>query len=192
MKRLQKFLRDRGIKELTSRKQKLAFGRYEKIGKHVRYEVNIDGQKRVIIAHKRKDMVILRDFYTLDVLATTKRYKLTKIRFEKKLVIRQNVKYLEYPIKLRYLRRIPLTRKELVYYSRPQRGAGQVYLNITFSSRYRSMIAEGGSRRPRSMKVFSERNRAYDEAFQGALSQIDFSYEDYTVNWLYYAYYESL
>lgn len=192
MKRLKRFLKDRGIKELTSRNQKLAFKRYEKIGKSIRYEVNIDGQKRVIIAHKRKDKVVLRDFYTLDVLASTKRYKLTKIPFNKKLVIRENVKYLEYPIKLRYLRRIPLTKKELVYYSRSQRGAGQIYLNITFTSRHRSMTVEGGSRRPRSMKVFSERNRAYDEAFQGALSQIDFSYEDYTINWLYYAYYESL
>lgn len=170
-----------------------------------------DGISQRLVIHKRGKRLIIRDAFSLRVLATTKRFNFKNIlnAFSQKKetsyvlsiphkgkkrdgFIKKNI------LKLKELTRIPLTNVVQVDRLTPLRKKiGKLFINVTFISKSKlglpaeRITVEGGSRKLRLLNVEGQREIAFNQAFQGALSNpaITFSYDTFIINWIHFSYY---
>lgn len=192
-----RFLKERGL--FT------AFQRAKRIKKATRAEITQDDRKQVILLERRtfagddkliRKKTIIRDFFSLRVLGTSKKninQTLSDLKVKDKKAYNFSGKRFTsnfYKKRLIENRRIPLNNVILVERTRNLgRKFGQIYLNITFYKNETRKNVEAGSHSPSDLSDKNNRNIAFDEAFKGCLSQIDFSYDRYEVNWIHYAYF---
>ena len=186
-KQLMQFLRER---KLTS-----AFKRYKKIRYGRKLKIIIDGVNKNILVYKKNNKTIIADRYTLKTLATTKRFNLRNINkgFKEKIVIRNGKKFRTTPVKLKVIDTIKF--KNTVHNDRTfalKKKVGKLFMSVTFIGKHKERkTVEGGSRKLRLLKVKSQYNIAFNEAFKGAWSQVNFSPQDWIINWVHYSYVET-
>lgn len=160
-------------------------------------EATQNGVKLRLLAFREKGKTKVLDFQTLKQVAVTTRYtpknirqgietsKTGKKRIGKEDVIvkrpdvRVSLIEREFtPNFFQTVRQFPLKKK-----------LGKVFLSVTFFKGNNRMTVEGGSRRLRNLSSAREFRMSYDEAFKGAMSQINFSYERFVINWVHYSYF---
>ncbi len=97
----------------------------------------------------------------------------------------------ENTIKLKELTRTPLTNVVQIDRSAPlTKKVGKIFINVTFIGKQKERFTvEGGSRELRLLGTNSQRKIAFDQAFAGALSLIQFSYETFIINWVHFSYF---
>jgi len=241
-----KFLKERGLNKdsLQNKNIKKAINQYNKIKWKKTLVVNIDGHEKKIITHKKGNKTIVRDFNTLNILATTQKYNtrniqkgfLNHITTTTKTItrIRGGIKKVTYPDQKSYISKTGEKRvkkgkalityiggtkvKEKVTTTKIQKGIklkllftekyenvkvehrqtalrkkfGKLFMSVTFKGKNNQIkVVEGGSQTTRILSRHNERTKALNEAFKGALSLINFSYDTFQINWVHYAYYSN-
>lgn len=192
-KLLKKFITERGLRG--------SFRRYRNIKRSIKFDVKIDDTPERLIAYRRKDRTIVADRFTLKTLATTKRFNLANIQlaFKKKSFNVKQFKSNKIPafVQSKYileLREISKTRMTNVFHVQRTRALktlrGQIYIKVAFRSKSGAFrIVEGGSQILRDLSIKSEKQKAFEEAFNGASSQAGFSWDDFEIIWVHYAYF---
>lgn len=191
----QSFLRERGLQTI--------FRRFNKLSQRKRKSVTLQvgGENRPAVAFKTKNRIIFRDPQSLAIISSTSKFKRLKdvpqfFRFlERDKSEFLGIKTTNNVGKFKpQFRRTDVSReifKNTVHVEtlRPLRKkVGKIFLSITFfkgSSLDRAtskVTFEGGSRKLRLLTDRSQRQEAFDEAFQGALSFLNFSYDGFVVN----------
>lgn len=185
------FLRERKLIRVYNRYQKIKPYRKRK------FTIQYHNVKKQLLVYKKKDKLYIVDQRTLKTLATTKKYNLNNIKAElstpkltKKKIANRQFDYLGNKIRLREVQRVRLTNFTQIDRTTPLRMKnGKLFMSVTFFKGNTKTTKEGGSQRRRNMSISSEHRKSFDEAFGGALSQIDFSYDHYRVNWIHYSYF---
>jgi len=164
--------------------------------------INVGGENRPAIAFRTKNRILFRDPKSLALLSsTTKVRKLNDVPQIFKIREFNRRKFLDIKIKngingvfLPQFRRTDVKReifKNTIHFEtvRPLQGkVGKIFLSITFfkvnstGRKVESITLEGGSRQNRLLTDRLERQKSFNEAFKGALSQLNFSYDGFTVN----------
>ena len=195
-KLLKKFITERGFRG--------SFRRYKNIKRTVKFDVKFDDTSEQLIAYRRNKRTIVADRFTLKTLATTKRYNLANIqnafrkktfnvkRFKSKKI--PEFKMSRYDLQLKEISRTKLTNvfhTERTTFLKTLRG--QLYIKVAFKSRSGGFaVVEGGSQKLRDFSGKdgeSNRQKAFEEAFNGASSQAGFSWDDFEIIWIHYAYF---
>ena len=187
---MQKFLRERNLTAAYRRDKAIKYKR--------RFNVDVDGEKVQVVAYRKNNKTIIADARTLRTLSTTKRYN-TKT-FIKGLIPKERIKNInnrpvkisEPDIKLDHVKRTRHKNFYLEHTKKKRNLVGQLILNITFSAtkngRKIKRTVEASSTGSKFLKNKSAYTRAYNEAFTRCVSQINFSYDDYKVNFEHYTY----
>lgn len=180
------FLEERNLTPTFKRFQKL-----KKVRKR-HLKIEIDGVPQRLLVYKNKKTTFILDAFTLKNLATTTKYTPKNIEkgFELKEIKNKKFSILKRDINLKNVNTTVLTNNIQIERSRPiKTKMGKLFLNVTFFGKGHQQTSEGGSRKVKNLGIPSEKKIAFDEAFKGALSYIDFSYETYRINWIHYTYY---
>jgi len=134
---------------------------------------------------------------TLKTLGTTKRFNTKNIeqgfkeKFTTRRIGKRTFKTKTTSIKLTTIssERIKNTDVTREFRTRSRRGTvGKLKVNITFVGKGKRKTVSGYSQQLRDLSDSGQLAEAYDEAFSGALSLIDFSYDYYLVNYVHYSY----
>jgi len=188
-----KFLRERNL--LTS------FNRFKRISPKRKKAIMIqqDGLSQNVLAFRRGNKVIIVDKFSLRTLATTKRFNLNQI--ESALQTRKLVKKMFGKkvfdtkislLKLKELSRVPLTNVIQIERNAPLRKkVGRMFVSFTFTSEQNEVVTvEGGSQIVRTLISREDREKAFNEALNGAKSQLPFYNPKRTVvNWIHFSYF---
>jgi len=186
------FLKERGLLQ--------AFKRAKNLERQKKITVEQDGRKQSLILtrelYKKQKTTVIRDFFSLRKLGSSKRsIKSTesdlKTRAEKtSFLFGKQLKTNFYKKRLNEIQRTPLTNFVLNERTNPYRKKlGQMYIDVTFYAKGKKRTVEGGSHSPADLSIKSNKLRAFNEAFAGALSLIDFSYETFRINFIHYSYF---
>lgn len=177
---------------LRERKLLKSYKRFQKIKRSRKIKVSVDGESKILLVYKEKGRTILANPYTLEKLATTKRYNIKNIEqgFKEKLTLKQGKKTKTTPIKLKIIKKTYYDKTIHTERSFPLRKAiGKIFLSATFyGSRGIKTTTEGGSQTLRLLSSNTEREKSFEEAFRGAWGQVNFSPQDWVINWIHYNY----
>ena len=189
---LRRFIKERNLLE--------TFNRFRRISgiKTKEFTAKQDGQSHRLVAFKQGDKTIVLDAFSLRVMATTKKFDLQSIerglqqtftkkrRFGKKIFVQSAV-----AVKLREISRTPLTNVIVVDRTSPlSRKLGKIFVSVTLiSDKGERFTAEGGSNQLRLLNSESERTKAFNEAFNGAVGQAPFYSKNFIINWIHYSYF---
>ncbi len=195
-KLLRKFLKERGLTK--------TFNRSKKIKRKTKANINIDGTLIKVIVHKSKGKTVIRDFNSLNILATTTKYNTRNfkkgLQLKTREVKRKTKKgktiietIISRDIKLKELFTEIKANVLIKHKQTPLRTKfGKIFMSVSFYHKGKlKCIKEGGSQKTRILSRAKERKIAIDEAFKGAVSQINFSFDNFKINWIHYVYYYS-
>jgi hypothetical protein len=168
------------------------------------FKAVVDGRPMHLYAYKSKNKTIVRSREDNRIILQSKKHNTNNIqrlfneKSEKEQTIKRNGKDITFRLKeVRYreIEKTKLTGGKTMFITRGsalKKSVGQVFISVTFIKGSQKYTAEGGSNSQRLLNIKEEREKAFDEAYKGALSQCPFSPDKAVVNWVHYAYYKKI
>jgi hypothetical protein len=191
--RARQFLKERGLLKAFNKRQKIT-------SRVVTATGSFQGVQRKYLIYRKNKSLVVADFVNLRTEGVFRSRKIQEVIVS----IKEN------KFKPRIIREVPFTNFTMIERSSPinrktfskkekriVKVQGRLFMNITFiglgkNGMPRSVTVEAGSRKNKDLSDARQQQTAWDEAFQGALSQITFSYTTFKVNWTRFSYFRPI